>query len=80
MILTVQEKLCTKLVDVTNAFAQATFKEAVFVEVPKMYESTNGSNAVLQLNKSLYGLVQAPLCWYTHLREGLIAEGFTQVS
>jgi len=32
---------------------------------------------VLKLNKSLYGLVQAPLCWYKHLRDGLIAEGFT---
>ena len=31
---------------------------------------------VLKLNKLLYGLVQAPLCWYSHLREGLIAEGF----
>jgi len=72
----VWEKLHTKLVDFTNAFAQANLKETVDVELPKLYESPDGSDVVLKLNKSLYGLVQAPLCWYSHLREGLIAEGF----
>jgi len=77
MILTVREKLYTRLVDFTNAFAQANLKEAVYCELPRLYESRDGSDTVLKLNKSLYGLVQAPLCWYKHLRDGLIAEGFT---
>jgi len=42
----------------------------------KMYESPDDTDVVLKLNKSLYGLVQAPLCWYSHVRAGLIAEGF----
>ena len=77
MILTVREKLHTQLVNFTNAFAQAFLKEAVYCELPKLYESTDGSDVVLKLNKSPYGMVQAPLCWYKHLRDGLIAEGFT---
>lgn len=77
LILTVREKLQTRLVDFTNAFAQARLKETVYVKLPRMYEPIDGSDSVLKLNKSLYGLVQAPLCWYTHLREGLLAEGFT---
>ncbi len=77
LILTVREKLQTRLVDFTNAFAQAKLKETVYVKLPRMYEPSDGSNAVLKLNKLLYGLVQVPLCWYTHLREGLIAKGFT---
>jgi len=76
MILTVREKLHTRLVDFTNAFAQAKLQETVYVELPKLYESSDGSDVVLKLNKSFYRLVQAPLCWYSHLREGLIAEGF----
>jgi len=75
MILMVREKLHTRLVDFTNAFAQAKLKETVYVELPKMFESPDGSDVVLKHNKYLYGLVQAP-CWYSYLREGLIADGF----
>jgi len=75
MILMVQEKLHTRLVDFINAFAQAKLNETVYVELPKIFESPDGSDSVLKLNKSLYGFMQTPLCWYSHLREGLIAEG-----
>jgi len=70
MILMVREKLHTRLADFTNTFAQAKLKETVYVELPKLYELPNGSDVVLKLNKSLYGLVLVPLCWYSHLREG----------
>jgi hypothetical protein len=62
-------------VDFSNAFVQAELKEEVYVELPEMFRdehnhgSTNG--VVLKLNKSLYGLVQAPLSWYNHLQKGL---------
>jgi len=77
MILAVREKLYIRLFDFTNAFAQAKLKESVYVEVAKMYETNNSSDVVLKLNKLLNGLVQVPLCWYTHLRAGSMAEGFT---
>jgi len=68
MILTAREKIFTRLVDFTMTLAQAKLKESVLVEIPKMYETTNDSNIVLKLNKPFYGLVQALLCWYMHLR------------
>jgi len=73
MMLMVGEKH-TKLAAFTNAFAQAKLKETVYVELTKLYESPGGSDMVLKLNN--YGLVQALLCWYSRLREGLIAEDF----
>jgi len=41
LTLTVREKLVTCLVDFTNAFAQATLAESVYVEIPKMFESVS---------------------------------------
>ena len=66
------------MVDFTNAFAQATLKEEVYVALPQGYEPTHGNHVVLKLNKSLYGLVQAPLSWYNHLSKGLRDCGFEQ--
>jgi len=80
LILTVREKLHTRLVGFTNACAQAKLKETVYVKLPQMYESIDGSDAVLKLNKSLYGLVQVPLCWYMHLSEGLFAKASPPVN
>jgi len=42
-----------------------------------MFESTSDIDTVLKLDKSLYELVQAPLCWYTYLKQGLLESGFT---
>jgi len=70
LILTVREKLHTRLADFSNAFVQAKLKETFYVKLPWMYEATNGSDVLLKLNKLLYALVQAPLCWYMHLMEG----------
>ncbi len=52
-----------------QCLVQAKLKKTVYVELSKLYESPDGSDVVLKLNKSLYGLVQAPLCWCAHLRE-----------
>jgi histone deacetylase 1/2 len=75
MNLAIQRNWATRQVDFSNAFVQAELKEEVYVELPEMFRdehnhgSTNG--VVLKLNKSLYGLVQAPLSWYNHLQKGL---------
>jgi len=65
LTLTAREQLKMQLVDFTNAFAQANLKEEVYVELPRMFDSPNGSETMLKLNKLLYGLVQAPLSWST---------------
>jgi len=57
---------------------QATIKEEVYAELPQGYKLTHGNDVVLKLQKSLYGLVQAPLSWYNHLSKGLHDCGFEQ--
>ncbi len=43
-----------------------------------MFEPDGAENGeyVMKLDKSLYGLVQAPLAWYEHLQHGLLKLGF----
>ena len=71
----IQRGWSTRQVDFSNAFVQATLEEEVYVELPAIFrdENENVSNdgVVLKLNKSLYGLVQAPRSWYHHLQAGL---------
>jgi hypothetical protein len=69
-------QLYTIQVDFSNAFAHATLQELIFVEIPKGFDSPDEGDYVLQLDKSLYGLRQAPLTWYEHLKAGLEKHGF----
>jgi len=78
MTLTACKKLVMQMVDFTNAFAQASLKENVYVTLPQLFDSPNGPNTILKLNKSLYGLVQALLSWYNHLTKGLKETGFSK--
>ena len=74
MNIAIQRGWSTRQVDFSNAFVQATLEEDVYIEVPEMFadENQNGKESVvLKLNKSLYGLVQAPRTWYQHLQKGL---------
>jgi len=61
LTLTAREQLQTWLVNFTNAFAQANLKEEVYVKIPRMFDSPNGPETVLKLNKLLYRLVKASL-------------------
>ena len=75
MNLAMQRGWVTRHVDFSNAFVQANLKEEVYLEVPEMFfdEQGNGrkDDVVLKLQKSIYGLVQAPRSWYYHLLDGL---------
>ena len=62
--------------DYTNAFAQANLTEEDYIELPKDFSAKQDGDFVLQLNKCLYGLCQAPLSWYEHLRTNLEQHGF----
>ncbi len=64
----------TRQVDFSNAFVQAELNEDVYVQLPAMFQGPNGETGrevVMKLNRSLYGLVQAPLYWYNHLKASL---------
>ena len=66
----------TRQVDYANAFVQAELKEDVYIEVPRGFAAAEGENMVMKLNRSLYGLRQAPLKFFEHLSEQLEKRGF----
>ena len=67
--------------DYTNAFAPVTLAEEVYMELPHDFlPSDESDKLVLKLNKSLYGLCQAPLSWFTYLKQHLEAHGFRSSS
>ena len=41
------------------------------MDSPNDFSAKQDGDFVLQLNKSLYGLCQAPLSWYEHLKTNL---------
>jgi hypothetical protein len=79
-MLTLANDWTTRQVDYTNAFAQADLNEQVYVEPPRGFlpKHKRGTDSVLHLNKSLYGLRQAPRTFYEKLRSGLVERGFKQ--
>jgi len=68
----------TRQVDYTNAFAQATLKEEVYIEPPRGFGCKDGLKKALRLIKSLYGLRQAPKTFFDKLQAGLLERGFIQ--
>ena len=61
----------TRQVDYNNSFAQAELKEEVYVEFPRLFGPKSGTDKVLHLLKSLYGLRQAPRTFFEKLKAGL---------
>ena len=77
LILTVSMGLSTAQVDYTNAFIQAGLDEEVYVECPRMFETTK---KVMRLTRNVYGLRQAPLNWFKQLKMSLEQRGSKQSS
>ena len=76
LLLTLVFNWTTIQTDYSNAFAQATLDEEVYMELPKDFAPPEDGDFVLRLRKSLYGLRQAPLSWYDHLKGHLEQRGF----
>ncbi|GAA0143892.1 transmembrane signal receptor [Lithospermum erythrorhizon] len=63
--------------DVHNAFLHGDLSEEVYMRLPPgFYKGRPG--LVCKLNKSPYGLTQAPQCWFSKLATALKRYGFTQ--
>jgi hypothetical protein len=64
--------------DVKSAFLNGVLSEEVYVSQPPGYIADGKENAVLKLNKALYGLRQAPRAWYAKLHDSLTSLGFVR--
>ncbi|CAI7874129.1 unnamed protein product [Closterium sp. NIES-53] len=64
-------------IDVANAFLHATIDAEIYVELP--HGSHGEPNQVCQLQKSLYGIKQAPRLWQQYLHARLTRIGFRQL-
>ncbi|CAA7041847.1 unnamed protein product [Microthlaspi erraticum] len=63
--------------DVHNAFLHGDINEEIYMKPRPGFQPSN-PNLVCKLNKSLYGLRQAPHCWFSKLSKALLAYGFVQ--
>jgi hypothetical protein len=70
--------LATIQVDYSNAFAQGMLNELIYLKLPQGCTGKNGDDTILKLNRSLYGLKQAALCWFDKLQEALTSKGWKQ--
>eukprot|EP00752_Nemacystus_decipiens_P015693 g14006.t1 len=68
--------------DVKTAFLYADIEEDVFVEMAPGYEITNeeGTQLVMKLEKSLYGLAQSPQNWWKTIDPTLVEIGFVSLN
>ncbi|XP_074363496.1 uncharacterized protein LOC141704047 [Apium graveolens] len=64
-------------IDIHNAFLQGDLDEEVHIKLPPDFESSS-PNKVCRLRKSLYGLKEAPQCWFPKLVSALKKYGFLQ--
>jgi hypothetical protein len=77
--MSINQGWATQQVDFSNAFVQADLNEEVYIALPDYFVSNEGytrNEVILKLNKSLYGLVQAPMYWYNHLTKVFKDKGF----
>ena len=64
--------------DISNAFLHGDLEEEVYLSQPQGFE--DGTDRVLKLKKSLYGLKQSPRCWNKALHKVLLDNYFKQSS
>ncbi|MBW0478903.1 hypothetical protein O181_018618 [Austropuccinia psidii MF-1] len=62
-------------IDVKSAFLNAELTETIYLAIPQGLNEDQRQKC-LRLKKAIYGLKQAPLAWYTQLKEWLIKTGF----
>ncbi|MBW0480158.1 hypothetical protein O181_019873 [Austropuccinia psidii MF-1] len=71
-----KNNLCFHQIDVKSAFLNASLSEVVYLAIPQGINADQRQKC-LRLNKAIYGLKQAPLAWYTRLKQWLLDSGFS---
>lgn len=75
--LATHEDLTIRHFDVNQAFLQADIDGVIFIRQAEGFAAKGKENWVIRLNKSLYGLRQAPFLWNKEVDGYLISEGFS---
>ena len=64
--------------DVKTAFLNADIKEEVYTEQPEGYKEEGKEHMVCRLNKTLYGIKQAPNEWNNEINGCIVSLGFSR--
>lgn len=64
--------------DVKNAFLNGELSEEVYMDIPPGFEDQQTRGKVCKLKKSLYGLKQSPLAWFSRFSQVLKKFGYSQ--
>jgi hypothetical protein len=67
----------TRQLDVKNAFLHGKLSEVIYSCQPTGFIDSTRPEHVCRLNRSLYGLQQAPRVWYQHFATFITSIGFT---
>jgi hypothetical protein len=80
IILAAKQKLCTAQADITAAFIHTPLKshEHIYVEQAKGFVRGPPGEYIYKLNKSVYGIKQAPRNFFQFLVDELALEGLKQ--
>ena len=73
LILSILQEYKTKQIDFTLAFVHAPLDPGTYVEMPRGFEF---DGMIMELNKNLYGLCNAPANFFYHLKGELEKRGF----
>jgi histone deacetylase 1/2 len=65
--------------DIKTAFLNGELEEEIYISQPPGYES-GGPEFACKLNKTIYGLRQAPRAWFMRLKDELLSIGFVASS
>ena len=64
--------------DVKTAFLNADIKEEVYMEQPEGYKEKGKQHMVCRLNKTIYGVKQAPNEWNNEINGSIVSLGFSR--
>lgn len=75
-----KESLVVRQWDVSNAFVKAPLKEEIYMKQPEGYVVPGKEKQVWKLEKSFYGLKQAPQAWHELVEKVIMSFGFKRSS
>ncbi|KAH9698451.1 hypothetical protein KPL71_024012 [Citrus sinensis] len=68
------------VLDVKTAFLHGELEEEIYMLQPEGFVEIGKENLVCRLNKSLYGLKHAPMCWYKRFDSFIMRLGYNRLS